>query len=349
MATQKKYYEILGVEREASATTIKRAFYKRARKVHPDVNKSPEAEAKFKELNEAYSVLSDEQKRRNYDMFGTAEGPFGTSSSGFGFGFEDLFSDMFGFGRNQGGVPQEDIDIYLEQRITPKEQIEGGTFVLEYMRHVRCETCEGTGSLSKSEPTTCDTCGGRGVVQQVARTIFGDMTTQTTCPACHGSGTTIPDPCPACNGQKTQAKTVQYTLEIPPGIDFFKPYIVSNEGSESPGSAGTGNLVVLWQLDLPKPFVLTRQGIAAPVESNVLTMISGGTISLPTLLDEDNTNFEISSYTKDHELLQVDGVGLLGSDGKRGRILYELHAVWPHNLSQEELETLSSIAHNHKD
>lgn len=349
MASQKNYYEILGVEKEASFSTIKRAFYKRARKVHPDVNKSPEAEAKFKELNEAYSVLSDDKKRRNYDMFGTANGPFGASSSGFGFGFEDLFSDIFGFGRQQRRDSQENVDVYLEQIITPQEQIEGASFVLEYTRQVRCETCEGTGSLSKSVPTTCATCGGRGVVEQIAHTIFGEMTTQMTCPACHGAGTEIPDLCPTCNGRKTQSKTSQYSLEMPPGIDLARPYVVSNEGSQSPDGKRIGNLVILWQLDLPKPFVFTRQGIAAPVEINVLTMISGGTITLPSLLEKDKITYELKSYTKDHELLQVEGVGLLGREGKRGSLLYELHAMWPHDLSQEELETLSNIAHNHKD
>ena len=206
------YSAILGVERDADAKTIKRACLKKARVLHPDVNKEPDAEEKFKEVNEAYSVLSDERKRANYDRYGTAEGPGGFGSDyvdmsdifGGGFGINDIFDSFFGGGQGGGSsraARTRGRDMGITLRVTLEEAAAGCTKTIAYDRLAPCDDCGGTGVAEGGHVKTCDRCHGTGRVVEVQRTIFGQMQTQTTCPACQGSGKVVDKPCETCEGQ----------------------------------------------------------------------------------------------------------------------------------------------------
>ena len=225
----KDYYELLGVDKDADAKTIKRAFLKKARALHPDVNKAPDAEERFKEVNEAYAVLSDERKRANYDRYGTPDGPGGFGSDyvdmsdifGGGFGINDIFDSFFGGGgRAAGGRPARTRgrDMGITLHISLKEAAAGCTKTISYERLAPCDDCNGTGSAAGGEEKTCGRCHGTGRVVEVQRTIFGQMQTETTCPDCQGSGKVVDHPCETCNGQGRTPSHETVEIKVPAGI-----------------------------------------------------------------------------------------------------------------------------------
>ncbi len=209
MESKVDYYEVLGVDHDADARTIKRAFLKKARTLHPDVNKAPDAEEKFKEVNEAYSVLSDEQKRANYDRYGDPNGPAGFGAGGVdvsdifgGFGMDDIFSSFFGGGASGGRAARTaGRDMGITLRVSLAEAASGCTKTVAYDRLAPCDDCNGSGCAEGGHVTTCSRCHGTGRVVTVQRTILGQMQTQSECPTCHGTGHTIDHPCETCGGQ----------------------------------------------------------------------------------------------------------------------------------------------------
>ena len=229
----KDLYEVLGVSRDATEADIKKAFRRKARELHPDVNKAPDAEDQFKELNEAYDVLSDANKRAQYDRFGTVSGAAGGGSGYvdfddlFGGGFGDIFSSFFG-GGGAGGARQQRTDgrdMGVGLRLTLEEVATGAKKEIVYDRLAPCADCDGTGMAEGGKQVTCPECGGKGRVVTVQHTFLGDMQTATTCSKCNGTGQTIDNPCPECDGQGRVPDRQRVTVEVPVGIrGFRRPY-----------------------------------------------------------------------------------------------------------------------------
>src|SRR5438067_9195519 len=226
--TKRDYYEVLGVSRDANEDELKRAFRKLARQYHPDVNKSPEAEMRFKEIDEAYEVLSDAQKRRIYDQFGH-DGLSNQGSGGFqgfeGFGsFADIFEqfDTFFGGTARGSTrrgPQRGADLRYDLAITFAEAVFGSEKTLDIPRSETCELCRGSGAEPNTEPTICPQCKGSGEMRRVQQSVFGQFVNVTTCGRCHGEGRIISTPCHACHGQGRLHKSRKLTVKIPAGVD----------------------------------------------------------------------------------------------------------------------------------
>src|SRR6185503_4996471 len=215
------FYELLGVEREASDAEIKKAYRKLAQQWHPDVNQEPEAAAKFKEISEAYQVLSDPERRQRYDMFGTA-GLDGAAGAGFSGGFADIFDAFFGAaaaGTGRRGRSAAGSDLRYDLRITFEEAVNGTQKEIEFAVLARCETCGGNGAKVGTQPITCPQCNGRGEIRGVRNTMLGQMINVTTCPKCHGDGRIVETPCETCRGEGRVERKRTLQVTIPPGID----------------------------------------------------------------------------------------------------------------------------------
>ena len=259
MAEKKDYYEVLGVGKTATDDELKKAYRRLAKKYHPDANpdNKEEAEAKFKEVNEAYEVLSNPQKRKMYDQFGTADpsqgfggagGPFGGgtytySTSGFD-GFSDIFGDLgdlFGFGTGRSSsrnpnAPSKGADLKYSVNLTFEEAYSGVNKEINITRNEKCPTCSGTGAKPGTHPETCSICGGKGTVTKMQTTLLGQMRVQTTCSNCHGTGKVIKDVCDTCLGKGTVRKQAKINLKIPAGIDDGQTVVLRGEGE--PGING---------------------------------------------------------------------------------------------------------------
>ena len=259
MAEKRDYYEVLGVSKTATDEELKKAYRKLAKKYHPDANPDDKAgaEAKFKEVNEAYETLSNPQKRKMYDQFGTADpqgfngagGPFGGqggyysyTSSGFD-GFGDIFGDLgdlFGFGggrsSRQTNGPRKGADLKCNVNLTFEEAYSGTSKQINITRNEECPTCSGTGAKPGTHPETCSVCGGKGTVTQVQTTLLGQMRVQTTCSNCHGTGKVIKEVCNTCYGKGTVRKQAKINVKIPAGIDDGQTIVLKGEGE--PGKNG---------------------------------------------------------------------------------------------------------------
>ena len=243
------FYELLGVDRGASKDDIKKAYRTRARELHPDANPDdPEAEAKFKEVAEAYEVLSDPEKRSHYDRFGTsgsAGGGFGGDPFG-GTGLGDLFDAFFnpgGSGRS-GSSPQRGVDLEVAAELTLEEAVEGVAKEVSVRTAVSCDTCEATGASPGSEVKRCDQCGGSGQVRQVRQSILGQMVSTSACPRCAGEGVQIDKPCEDCSGEGRRVEERTYTVDIPAGVGDGSTLRLTGRGAVGPRGGGAGDLYV---------------------------------------------------------------------------------------------------------
>src|SRR5512138_3042368 len=240
------YYDILGVGRNASDDEIKSAFRKLARQYHPDVNKSPDAEERFKEINEAFAILSDEEKRSVYDRFGHAGvNGMGGAPDFSNIDLSDIFEEFFGFGgmggrsRRSRNAPRRGADLGQKVTLNFEEAVFGVEREVEYTRDEVCSTCRGTGAEPGTTPTRCSNCGGKGEVRQVRQTFLGSMVQVATCPVCNGSGEVISTPCHTCRGRGQERKSVKKTINIPAGVDTGTQIRLAGEGQ--PGEFGGPN------------------------------------------------------------------------------------------------------------
>ncbi|HEX4898470.1 MAG TPA: DnaJ domain-containing protein, partial [Candidatus Limnocylindrales bacterium] len=233
MATTTDYYATLGLPRGASDAEIKKAFRKLAQQWHPDVNQDPAAHDRFKEINEAYQVLSDPDRRQRYDMFGSAGVEGDPGLGGFG-GFADIFDAFFGgaagAGAGRRGRPSAGSDLRYDLRITFREAVLGTEKEIEFPVLGRCETCSGTGATPGTEATTCPQCNGRGEVRSVRQTMLGQMVNVQACPRCHGDGRIVESPCETCRGDGRTERGRTLRVTIPAGIDEGHQIRLSNEG-----------------------------------------------------------------------------------------------------------------------
>jgi molecular chaperone DnaJ len=348
MATERDYYTILGVERGASDADLKRAFRRLAQQWHPDVNQDPAADVRFKEINEAYQVLSDPQRRQAYDMFGRAgvgvDGDPGFT--GFGGGFGDIFDAFFG-GATTGarrGRPQAGSDLRYDLRISFEEAVTGTEKEIEFTSLGRCETCAGSGAQPESSPVTCPQCGGRGEVRTVRQTMLGQMVNVSTCPRCRGEGRIIESPCATCRGEGRAERERTLRVTIPAGIDEGHQIRLSNEGEVGPRGGPSGSLYVAVHV-APHP-TLKREGTELIYEADVSIAQAtlGARIAVPTVDGQEEVEVKPGTQPGTEIRLRGKGVPHLRRAGTRGDLHVFVNVVVPTRLTKRQRELLEQYA-----
>jgi molecular chaperone DnaJ len=348
MATERDYYTVLGVERTASDAEIKRAFRRLAQQWHPDVNTDDGAAERFKEINEAYQVLSDPQRRQTYDMFGRAGlGDDGEPGFGAGFGgFGDIFDAFFG-GTASGarrGRPQAGSDLRYDLRITFEEAVSGTEKEIEFPVLGRCETCSGSGAKPGTSATTCPQCNGRGEIRSVRQTMLGQMVNVSACPRCGGEGRIIDEPCETCRGDGRTERRQTLRVTIPPGIDEGHQIRLSNEGEMGPRGGPAGSLYVAVHVT-PHPS-LRREGTELIYEADVSIAQAalGAKIRVPTVEGDEEVEIKAGTQPGTEIRLRGRGVPHLRRAGSRGDLHVFVNVVVPAKLTKRQRELLAEFA-----
>jgi molecular chaperone DnaJ len=354
MATRRDYYDILGVPRGASDAEVKRAFRKLAQQWHPDISTDPQADERFKEINEAYQVLSDPQRRQAYDLFGRADsggaaegfGSFGGFQTGFG-GFSDLFDAFFGSagaGTARRPRPPTGSDLRYDLRLTFQESIAGAEKEIEFNSLDRCARCEGSGAEPGTSPTTCPQCNGSGEVRQVRSTMIGQMVNVSPCPRCRGLGRVISDPCRECGGQGRVERKRTLHVTIPAGIDEGHQIRLSGEGEVGPRGGAAGNLYVVVHVD-PHP-QLRRQDteLFYELEVSVTQAALGTRVTVPTADGEETIEIKPGTQPGTEIRLRGRGVPHLRRPGVRGDLHVLVDVRVPTRLSRRQRELLEAFA-----
>ncbi len=351
------FYDLLGVSRDADADTLKTAYRRLARKYHPDINKEPGAEDRFKEIGRAYEVLGDPQKRARYDQFGEAGigGSSGMPDMGDMGGFADLFETFFsGFGgasptgaRSQRRGPQQGDDLRYDLTIDFDQAVFGQEREIRIPHLETCDTCSGSGSKPGTGPTTCNTCGGAGQVRRATRTPFGSFTQVAECPTCNGTGQVIANPCTACGGKGVKQIRKKLRINIPAGVDTGTRLRVSGEGNAGVRGGPSGDLYVFLKVkNHPK---LRREGLNIHSEVNVsyLQAILGDTIEVDTV--DGPTSLKIPIGTQPNSVLTLDDKGIpkLGNPVARGDHCILIKISLPTRCSEEEKASLEKLAALH--
>lgn len=323
---QKDYYGILGVDKNASADEIKSAYRRMAKKYHPDVyatasdKEKAEAENKFKEVQHAYDVLSDPQKKAAYDQYGSEDGPMGGGGfnpfgDGFGdgAGFGDIFSDIFsafsgGSGRRSANAARGGDDIEVEVNLTFKEACFGVKKDIQYSRVEKCPTCKGTGAKDGTSVKTCTKCGGRGRVVVQQRTMLGVMQTERVCDMCGGTGKIIMEPCPDCKGKGRVRKQRTISVNIPAGVDNGQMLNMPNEGNAGYNGGPNGNLILVFRVKPHSLFVRKGNDLFFELPITLTQAVFGDTVEIPTL--DKPVSIEIPAGTKNNTNIKIKGKGV---------------------------------------
>lgn len=353
----KDYYEVLGVPRDASPEEIKKAYRKLALKYHPDKNKSKEAEEKFKEISEAYAVLSDPEKRAYYDRFGAAgvherytqQDIFSGSdlfdllrNLGLNINFDgfDLFSDLFGgFGARP---PQKGADILTETTISFEEAAFGTEKEITFSKTDICDSCKGSGAAQGTSPRTCDACGGRGQVSTHRQMPFGSFVSVTTCPKCRGAGSVIDTPCPECRGTGRRGKRKTISVKIPRGIEDGMRIRIPGEGSAGERGTPSGDLFVLVHVRPHERFRREGADIHCDVPITFPQACLGARIEVPTL--DGTATLRIPPGTQSHTVFTLKGKGIYSVGGsKRGDLHVRVVVSVPTALTDEQRELIERL------
>ncbi len=348
MATKRDYYEVLGVERKATREELKRAYRRLARQYHPDVNREQEADEKFKEINEAYEVLSNENSRAAYDRFGHAgvsnAGGFG-DFSGFG-GVADIFEEFFGgFGGRRGrrGGPRKGADLQHDLTISFEDAVFGAEIEIEVKRPAVCPNCHGSGAETGTEPERCNNCNGTGEVRHMRQSFLGSFVNVSTCPVCNGSGETIPTPCSVCRGQKQVVEKRNLTVKVPAGVDGDTQIRLSGEGAPGIDGGPPGNLYVLLHVEPHKFFQRRNNDILLEMEINIAQASLGDEIKVPTIDGEETLKIPAGTQSGSVFRFKGRGVPYLRRAG-RGDQLIITHVAIPKKLSEEQKELMHELA-----
>jgi molecular chaperone DnaJ len=355
----KDYYKILGVSENASKEDIKKAYKRLAKKYHPDLNKSdPDAAEKFKEINEAASVLGDEKKRAQYDRFGSTSEGFGGGTGGFdfsdfgfsdfGFDFEDIFDTFFsrGFGRHSRG-PRRGADLRYDLEITLEEAAFGTKKNIVVPRMEKCDECNGTGALSDSDINVCDKCNGRGRVQNIKRTPFGIFSTTTTCPKCRGEGKVITKPCPKCNGTGLVHHDRKIEIKIPNGIDDGNELRIPGGGEAGTKNGAPGDLYVVVHIRPHDIFSRSGNDINIEIPISFSQAALGDEINVPTL--KGKAKLKIPQGTQTNTIFRMKGKGIPNLHGYgAGSENVQVVVKTPTKLTKKQKELLRELEKNTK-
>ena len=348
------FYQLLGVSRSADADTLKRAYRKLARQYHPDINKDPGAEEKFKEIGRAYEVLADPDTRARYDQFGEAGlgGAAGMPDMGDMGGFADLFETFFnGFGgqgpqsaRTQRRGPQQGDDLRYDLNIEFKQAIFGEQREIKIPHLETCITCKGVGAKPGTGPSNCSTCGGSGQVRRATRTPFGNFTQVAECPSCAGVGQIISDPCASCGGNGVKQVRKKLRINIPPGVDTGTKLRVSGEGNAGLKGGPAGDLYVF--IKVKSDSKLRRDGINIYSEITIsyLQAILGDTLAIDTV--DGKVELKIPGGTQPNSTLTLEnkGVPRLGNPVARGNQEVLIKVKLPTRINEEERSLLEKLA-----
>jgi molecular chaperone DnaJ len=351
------FYVLLGIPRDASESQIKKAYRKLAMECHPDRNPTPEAEARFKEITEAYEVLCDPQKRAAYDRYGKAG--VGAGPGGFGFHHVDLsealsifmrefggmggFESLFGGGRRSRSEERRGQDIRVTVRLTLSEVALGAKRTLKLKSLERCTACEGSGAKAGTRPTTCGSCHGTGEVRRAARSMFGQFISVAPCPTCGGEGTTIRETCEVCRGEGRVRGERTVTVDIPAGVSTNNYLTLRGEGAIGPRNGPKGDLLVM--LDIKDDERFERQGddLVYDLPLSFSQAALGGEHQVPTPYGDES--LRIPAGTQPETVLRLRGRGLpvLGQDGK-GDLLVRVHVWTPEQLTDEQQRLFRELA-----
>jgi len=359
MASSKSYYDILGVSKDADEKEIKSAFRKLAKQYHPDINKEPGAEAKFKEIGEAYAVLGDEEKRRQYDQFGHEAFTQGASQGGFGGGFggfggfnaEDIdlssiFGDLFGGGMFGGGSrrnanrPRKGEDSLVRVNLDFEEAVFGCKKTIEIDLDTECDECDGKGG---SGETTCSTCGGRGTVTRQQQTFLGVMQTSTTCPDCHGKGKTFKNICRSCRGDGHVIKKKEIEVTVPEGVDTGHQLRISGKGAAGYNGGPNGDIYIEFRVKEHPLFVRKENDIYVDVPITITDAVLGCKKEVPTLTG--TVVLDIDSGSQSGDQLRLRGKGVKDpTSSKKGDMYVVLDVVIPDKLDRKQKELFKELA-----
>ena len=346
--SNRDYYEVLGVGRNASDDELKGAFRKLARQYHPDVNKEADSEEKFKEINEAYGVLSDKDKRARYDRFGKEglgnTGGFHDYTADFGDLFEELFSN-FGFstGRGSRRSPRRGRDLQMQVSLSFEEAVFGVEKEIEFQREETCARCNGSGAEPGTSPTRCTTCNGQGEVRQVRQTFLGQMVQTAPCPTCEGRGETIASPCKTCHGRGLERKTIKKKVQIPAGVDAGTQIRLNGEGGPGVYGGPNGSLFLVLDVRSHKFFKRRENDIILNLDINVAQAVLGAEVDVPTL--EGDEKLKIPAGTQPGKVFHIKGKGVPHlRRGGRGDQLVIFNVVVPTKLTKEQRELFEKLA-----
>lgn len=361
METKKDYYEILGVPHDADKQTIKRAFLEKARVLHPDVNDAPDAEERFKEVNEAYTVLSDDQKRQNYDTYGDPDGPMGMGadyvdmSDIFNGGIDDIFDSFFG-GSASGGSSRRETrtrgrNMGIRLTISLEEAAAGCTKTVSYERLAPCEDCHGTGVSEGGRVVTCSRCHGTGYVNGVQNTVFGQMRVQSVCPDCNGSGKVLDHPCSTCQGQGRIPSPERVEVEIPAGVHSGQSFTKRGMGEAGLRGDTAGDLVVTVEVNPHERFDRQGDDLYCNINVDALEAIVGTTVEVDGIMADEVVEVEVPAGCQQGQQVEVlrHGMPRMGMSA-RGKLVATVNIVTPKDLTRAQLEQIADIvAERHGD
>lgn len=352
MNAEKNYYDILGVNKNASDDEIKKAYRNLARKYHPDINKEKDAEAKFKEISQAYEILGDSQKKSNYDQYGSEDGkPFGSSSGSGGFGgfggsediFGDIFSEFFGGGassKNQKkSYAEKGADLRYKTELSLEEMFNGTEIQISYNTKVKCEACSGEGGENGSKPINCKTCHGSGRIRQQK----GPFIMEQTCGACSGTGLTFEKICKKCSGSGAVNKTKRLEVKVPSGIDSGEKIRISGEGEAGLRGGETGDLYVEVYQKQHKFFKRKKSDLYCDATVSFVTAALGGSISIPSI-DGEDLKLNIIAGTQNGSEIKIKAKGMKSLRSSiRGDLFVNIQIEVPINLNQKQKELLNAF------
>ena len=344
--SKRDYYEILGVDRNASEKDIKKAYRRVAMKHHPDRNPDNKAsEEKFKEASEAYEILSDDQKRGAYDQYGhdavsgnAGAGGFGGGAGNFSDIFGDVFGDMFGGGGGRSRGPARGSDLRYNLDIDLEQAVKGTEVKIRVPTLVTCGVCDGSGAKKGSSPVTCPTCGGVGQV----RMQQGFFSVQQTCPNCHGKGKIISDPCTNCHGQGLIEETKTLSVKVPAGVDTGDRIRLTGEGEAGPDGGPAGDLFVQMNVREHKIFERDGKHLYCEVPISIIDAALGGELEVPTL--DGRVKLKIPAETQTGKLFRLRGKGVTPvRGGSTGDLLCRVALETPVNLTKQQKELLKQL------
>ena len=345
MSAKRDYYAVLEVQRSATQEEIRQSFRRLARKYHPDVNKSPDAEARFKEINEAYEVLKDQERRAAYDRYGHA----GVGQpQGFG-GFadiSDIFEDFFGFGTRarttQRRAPQRGADLRYNLSISFEEAAFGVQKTIDVPRSETCPTCRGSGAEPGTSPVRCPQCQGTGEVRRVAQSVFGSFVNVATCPRCEGEGEVVTTPCRECHGRKYIQRVRSLAVDIPAGVDDGTQIRLNGEGEAGVRGGPPGNLYVVISVRPHKYFQRQGQDVILELPINIVQAALGDEVEVPTLDGAEKLAVPAGTQTGETFRLRGKGIPNLRRQG-RGDQLVTVYVRTPSSLTDEQRDLLRKL------